>query len=169
MSASTLIRPEMAALVDRPYGRTVSYPIAASDIRKWAIAIHYPEPAPARHSGTDPIALAEFNPFAWGAAKTEPTGLEIEADPAHAAAGAMEHKLGVVPPDLRRALNGGVAVTYTGAAMRPGDVITAESAIAGYSEREGRLGQMLLTDVLTRWVNQDGEAVKDYRMTLIRY
>src|SRR5438874_2308429 len=32
VSASTLIRPEMAALVDRPYGRTVSYPIAASDI-----------------------------------------------------------------------------------------------------------------------------------------
>jgi N-terminal half of MaoC dehydratase len=170
-----LIRPDMTAIVNRPFGRRVSYPITASDIRRWALAGYYPEPPPpgyldrqASESG-DLVAPLDFNPFAWGAAESVPSGLEIPADPAYRAVGAMEHNLGVAPPDLRHALNGGVAATYTGEPMRPGDVITAESVISGYSERTGRLGAMLMTDVSTTWTNQDGRAIKTYRMTLIRY
>jgi hypothetical protein len=175
VSALGLIRPDMREIVEQPYGRQVSYPITASDIRRWAIAVHYPEPPPAAY--LDPasaaegtlVAPADFNPFAWGPAETVASGREIPSDPAYRGAGAMEHNLGITPPDLRRALNGGVSASYTGVPMRPGDVITAESVIASYSEKEGRLGAMLMTETATTWTNQDGATVKVNRMTLIRY
>jgi hypothetical protein len=174
MSGTGLIRDEMTQIVGRPYGRLVSYPVSASDIRKWARAVHYPQQPPSRY--TDPaaaydgiVAPLDLNPFAWGPAAAATDEDAIEPDPALRSSGAMEHRLGVVPPDLRRALNGGLAVAYTGVAMRPGDVITAESVIAGYTEKHGRLGAMLLTDVTTTWTNQDGALVKTHRITLIRY
>jgi hypothetical protein len=164
----------MSEAVGRPYGRMTSYPVSASDIRKWARAVHHPRRAPARY--TDPaaengslIAPLDFNPFAWGAAATAADEARIPLDPAYRNSGAMEHHLGIAPPDLRRALNGGVAVTYGATRMKPGDVITAESVIAGYSEKEGRLGHMLLTDIATTWTNRDGTSIKTHRMTLIRY
>jgi hypothetical protein len=149
--------------------------VTASDIRKWAQAAYHPEEPPAAY--VDPkvaedgqlVAPLDFNPFAWGAAHTVGTGLEVTPDARHRMAGAMEHQLGIAPPDLFRALNGGVSATYTDVRMRPGDVITAESVIAGYTERAGRLGAMLLTETATTWTNQDGDVVKTHRMTLIRY
>jgi hypothetical protein len=175
VSELSLIRPDMHAIVGKPYGIQVSYPVAASDIRRWAIAVHYPHTAPAAY--LDPTAVEEgrlvapldINVFAWGAASTAPTGQEIEADPKYRMAGAMEPALGVQPPDLVRALNGGVSADYTGIRIRPGDVITSRSVIERYSERDGRLGRMLMTDTATTWTNQHGEAVKTSRMTLIRY
>jgi hypothetical protein len=53
--------------------------------------------------------------------------------------------------------------------MRPGDVITSESRLAEYSEREGRLGLMLFTTTEDTWTNQNDEVVKRTRTTLIRY
>lgn len=175
MSGLGLIRPDMLEIIGRPYRRQTSYPIGASDIRRWAAAVHFPAPPPERY--TDPAAATDggltapldFNPFAWGSAEVAGTGTEIELDASYRSSGAMEHNLGVAPPALKRALNGGVSTDYTGVPMRPGDVITSESAIAGYTEREGRLGAMLMTDVVTTWTNQDGDEVKSHRMTLIRY
>jgi hypothetical protein len=175
MSEAGLVRKDMGAIVGRPYGRLISYPVSASDIRKWARAVHFPEKAPIRY--TDP-ALAEsgrltapldFNPFAWGAATKVADEREIALDDAFRASGAMEHHLGVEPPHLKRALNGGVAVTYGDVRMRPGEIITAESVIAGYTEKRGRLGPMLLTEVVTTWANEHGAEVRAHRMTLIRY
>jgi hypothetical protein len=175
MSELGLVSPEMQGIVNKPYGRQISYPVAASDIRKWAIAVYYPEAPPAEYldagaaeDGTL-VAPLDFNPFAWGVAESIANGAEREPDPAFRMAGAMEHNLGIDPPALARALNGGVSATYTGVPIRPGDVITAESVIAGYTEREGRLGAMLLTETATTWTNQDGAEVKTNRMTLIRY
>ncbi|PAK28050.1 hypothetical protein CJD44_01025 [Streptomyces sp. alain-838] len=175
MSEPNLVRPDMLAIVNQPYARKTSYPITASDIRRWAIAVHYPDTPPDPY--LDPrapedgrlTAPLDFNPFAWGAAHTERTGREIPPDPSLRNSGAMEHHLGVAPPDLPHALNGGVAATYTRVAMRPGDVITAETVIAGYSAKKGRLGAMLLTETATTWTNQRAEIVKVHRMTLIRY
>lgn len=174
MSDTGLIRDDMRAIVGRPYRRLISYPISASDIRKWARAVHYPQAPPTRYTDAEAeheglVAPLDFNPFAWGAAVTVPEEAAISPDPAHRSSGAMEFLLGVPAPDLWRALNGGVAVTYTGVAMRPGDTIGAQSAITGYTEKQGRLGRMLLTDVTTAWTNQGGAAVKTHRMTLIRY
>ncbi|MCD0452964.1 MaoC family dehydratase N-terminal domain-containing protein [Actinocorallia sp. API 0066] len=173
MGGPGLIRPDMLEIVGRPYRRQTSYPIDASAIRRWAAAVRFPAAPPARYTdlrATDDLtAPPDFNPFAWGCAEESGTGAEIELDASYRSSGAMEHTLGVAPPALRRALNGGVASSYTGVPMRVGDVITAESAIAGYTERAGRLGPMLLTDVVTTWTNQDGDEVKSHRMTLIRY
>jgi hypothetical protein len=170
-----LIRPDMQEAVGRPYRKWVSYPVSASDIRKWVQAVHYPEPAPAPYLDPDAdanghlFAPLEFNPFAWGNARSVSTGLEIELPAGLHRPGAMEHLVGVTPPDLTRAVNGGVAATYTKVRMRPGDVISQQTAVAGYRERQGRLGAMLLSDAVTTWTNQDGQLVKTFRMTLIRY
>src|SRR4051794_40917752 len=106
MSELGLVSPAMREIVNKPYGRQISYPVAASDIRKWAIAVYYPEPPPAHsldaaaaENGTL-VAPLDFNPFAWGAAETVANGLERETDAAYRMAGAMEQHLGIDPPPL---------------------------------------------------------------------
>jgi hypothetical protein len=56
-----------------------------------------------------------------------------------------------------------------GVRMRPGDVITSVARLAGYREREGRLGMMLFTVSEDTWSNQDDDVVKRTKQTLIRY
>jgi N-terminal half of MaoC dehydratase len=177
----SVISDDMRSILGLSIGGSVSYPVSTSDIRRWAVAVYYPEPPP-RHfvdeeyARTTPfggiVAPEEFNPFAWGAADTvsvAPPKPPLEVDPALAAAGAGEHRYGVKPPDLRHGLNGGVEVEHTGVRMRPGDVITTSTAIVDYREREGRLGVMLFTTNESRWTNQNDELVRIDRMTLIRY
>lgn len=45
--------------------RSVSYPIEASAIRKWAMAVYWPEPAPRVFMDAE-YAPEDFDPFAWG-------------------------------------------------------------------------------------------------------
>jgi len=171
----THISPEMAAAVGRPLsaGRD-SFPIDASDIRRWAIAVYYPEPPPrlfwdaayaagTTHGGI--VAPEEFNPFAWTPPDRAParTGGGDAPDPNY-----LERSLGLDPPSTRFMLNGGVSASY-GVRMRPGDVITSSTSLAGYRERPGRLGLMLFSTTADEWTNQDGELVKRSEMTLIRY
>ena len=79
-----------------------------------------------------------------------------------------EEVLGVEKAATQSLINGGTEVEY-GVRMRPGDVITSVTTLAGYSEREGRLGLMLFTTSEDTWTNQRGETVKTSRNTLIRY
>ncbi|WP_051684410.1 MaoC family dehydratase N-terminal domain-containing protein [Blastococcus sp. URHD0036] len=175
MSELGLVRPDMAAIVGQPYGVTHSYPVSASDIRRWAIAVYYPEAPPAHYLDPDAeaagrlVAPLDISVFAWAAARTEPDERAFEVDAKYTAVGAMEQKLGVQPPDLFRALNGGMFVDYTGVRIRPGDVIRSETVIAQYQEKESRLGRMLVTDFATTWTNQAGERIKTSTMSLIRY
>ncbi|WP_051684106.1 MaoC family dehydratase N-terminal domain-containing protein [Blastococcus sp. URHD0036] len=170
-----LIRPDMAALVGQPYDVRVSFPVTSSDIRRWVIAVYHPEPPPPRYldpaaePGGRLVAPLDMNVFAWGAARVVPTGREIDVDPVLAAYGAVEHHLGVVPPDLRHGLHGGASVTYTGVRIRPGDVITTSTVIDRYLEKRGRVGPMLIADLETTWTDQDGRTVKVARMSQIRY
>jgi len=60
-------------------------------------------------------------------------------------------------------------VEYTGVPMRPGDVIRSTTQLAGYREREGRLGLMLFTTTEHRWANQRDELIKTQRDVIIRY
>ena len=170
----TLISEAMQAAVGRELSRAVSYPISVSDIRKWAIAVYYPEEPPRLfwdeayaattvHGGI--VAPEEFNPFAWMTA--EPSGVPpsgaSRVDPDR-----TERLLGIEPPGLKFMLNGGIDVEY-GVRMRPGDVITSVQSLAGYREREGRLGQMLVSTSENVWTNQRGEVVRRYQGTVIRY
>src|SRR3954447_6358297 len=68
------ITPQMLDLVGLELRSATSFPITDSDIRRWAIAVYYPEPAPrlfwdaAYAAGTvhgGIVAPEDFNPFAW--------------------------------------------------------------------------------------------------------
>jgi N-terminal half of MaoC dehydratase len=174
MAERTHVTEAMRSVIGRPYGAMVSFPISASDIRRWALAVYYPEEPPrlywdedyARasiHGGI--VAPDDFNPFAWMTA--QPSGVRRRAS--SAADDLFEGKLGVPGPGLQFMLNGGLEVTYTGVRMRPGDVVRTASSIVGYREREGRLGLMLFTTMEAAWTNQRGELIKTQRSTLIRY
>lgn len=170
------ISEAMKAAVGTVTGRTVSYPISESDIRKWALAVYYPGQPPAEF--IDPAAAAktihggivapeEFNPFAWITASHEKfitnAGKMENNNPDN-----TEIALGIEGPGLKFQMNGGMVCEY-GVRMRPGDVITSESSVGEYSEREGRLGLMLFSRGISTWTNQNGELVKRTTGTLIRY
>jgi N-terminal half of MaoC dehydratase len=171
-SAPTYISAAMNDAVGSELSRQVSYPIAESDIRRWAIAVYYPEPPPrlfwdedfaaaSSHGGL--VAPEDFNPFAWMAA--EPNGSK---GPGSNDPQATEKTLGVEPPPIAFQVNGGITVSY-GERMCPGDVITSVSRLGGYRERSGRLGLMLFTTMDTRWTNQQGNLVRQTEGTVIRY
>jgi len=107
----------------------VSHPIDASDMRRWAIAVYWPETPPrifwdeayaktTRFRGI--IAPREFNPFAWPAERPA----DMAPKPAKRSAG-------------ERSLNGRHTETY-GVPMRVGDVITAMSALVRLDDRGGQ-------------------------------
>jgi hypothetical protein len=171
MPERTYVTEAMRGIVGREHGEQISFPIDASDIRRWAMAVYYPDDPPplfwdeafARttvHGGI--VAPEEFNPFAW---MTAPGPRQRE----QGVPGGVEGALGVESPPLVHLLNGGAETEYSGVRMRPGDVIRSVNAIAEYREREGRLGLMLFTISETRWTNQRDELVKLQRSTLIRY
>jgi len=142
--------------IGRALPPAVSYPIGANDIRRWAQAIHYPEPAPREFvepSLVSPlVAPLDFNPFAWQVAASD---LPPWMAP-----------LGQAPG--QRALNGGQRARYY-APMRAGDVITSVDRLVQASEREGSLGTMLFLVTESRWINQRGELIRISRDTGIRY
>ena len=175
----TLITDAMAGLVGQRLETRISYPVSASDIRRWALAVYYPAPPPrqffdvewaAASAWRGIVAPADFNPFAWSSAEVlAPAVAPIDADRAYVAVGATEHLLGVAPPALTHGLNGGIEVLFGATVVRPGDVITSEAAISAYRERQGRLGRMLFTTTDHVWTNQRHEHVKTLRLTYIRY
>jgi hypothetical protein len=167
------INDEMKAAVGRQIGRRVSFPISESDIRRWALAVYWPEQPPrlfwdaayaknTRQGGI--VAPEEFNPFAWMVAEKEEVSVKLETNDPNR----MEVILGVQGPGLKFQLNGGLEVEY-GMRMRPDDVITSVNRLAEYREREGRLGLMLFTITEDVWTNQDDDEVRRTRSTLIRY
>ena len=169
----TNISPAMRAAVGREYRRLTSFPVSRSDIRRWAIAIYYPQPPPrvfwdervaaaGRHGGI--VAPEDFNPFAWMTA-SGPAG-DADHDPYNS--DLTEILLGITGPGLKFQLNGGVELEH-GERMRPGDIITAVSTVADYREREGKLGLMLFTTLQDEWTNQSGALVRRSRLNLIRY
>ena len=157
----------MRAALGSELGRKVSFPVSASDIRRWAIATWYPETPPRRFwDGPDGDLRApeEFNPFAW---MTVPAAGE---DPFLGRGGfaGPEATLGLPRPGTTSIINGGRVATY-GEPMRPGDVVTSVNRLTEYFEREGRLGLMLFTLTTDTWTNQRGDTVRTEVTTLIRY
>jgi N-terminal half of MaoC dehydratase len=168
----SVISEAMLAAVGREVRRAVSFPISESDIRRWAVAVYYPEPPPSPYWDVEAAALTvhkgivapeEFNPFAWMHADGPKPAATDGNDPDR-----VEKQLGVPPPGLPNQLNGGLEVTY-GVRMRPGDVITSVTRLGRYTERTGRLGLMLMTPLEDTWTNQRDELVKRSCMTIIRY
>ncbi len=69
---------------------------------------------------------------------------------------------------FKRILNGGTDIEYFDTVCA-GDVLTATSKLADLSEREGRLGPMLVTVTESTYRNQDGKVVARARGTGIQY
>lgn len=170
--ADSLITEEMRRAVGAELDRAVSFPISASDIRRWALAVYHPEEPPAEFWDEDVavrrgfggiVAPEEFNPFAWMTA--EPSGLRPSYEPGGPS---LEAKLGLADVSTTFMLNGGLEMRY-GVRMRPGDVITSVTMLSGYHERRGRLGRMLFSTTTSTWTNQGGALVKELTATLIRY
>jgi hypothetical protein len=159
----TLVTPEMEQQKGVWGEETVSYPVSESDIRKWAIAVYWPQPPPRLY--WDPeyakttrwggiVAPEDFNPFAWPIR-------DSEVKPAGAVPGQQARRGGNV-------MNGGQVDTF-GVRMRPGDVITRRSRLSHWEERQGRNGLTLFSYSETEWRNQRGELVKLRVSTGIRY
>ncbi len=155
----TLVTQEMQDRKDQWSDPRTSLPISLSDIRKWAIAVYWPETPPrlywdeeyaktTRFGGI--IAPPEFNPFAWP--------VEREAPPRAAEGGGRG----------TRGMNGGQTEEYH-TVMRAGDEIDTSSALVDWYERQGRLGLTLFSITEIRWTNQRGERVKTRRSIGIRY
>lgn len=161
----SLISDEMRAAVGSLVDWRVSFPVSASDIRKWAIAVYYPEPPPARYRGKGDLdAPEEFNPFAWAVAEQmEPAVAPLLRD-----TDKLERAVGITGPGLRNQVNGGTDATY-GAPIRAGDVIRSETRLQEYREKRGRMGPMLITILEHEWTNQDGERVLLGHQVAIRY
>jgi hypothetical protein len=157
----TYITEEILKMLHVERDVMLSPPISASDIRKWAIAVYWPETPPrqfwdveyaqsTRWGGI--VAPEEFNPFAWPIERKEATRL----------GGPIGKEPG------QRVLNGGSEARYY-APMRPGDVIRSGTQLVEVYEKTGRLGVMMFFINETRWTNQQGELVKVDRKTSIRY
>lgn len=159
---ATLVTQDMMDRKDKFSEPRTAPPIALADIRKWAIAVYWPDSPPrlywdeeyartTRHGGI--IAPLDFNPFAW----------PVDRDPTPPGR-ATAQGAGVGT----RGMNGGQTEEYF-ASMRPGDVISSSAGLVDWNERQTRLGLTLFTINETRWTNQNGELVKVKRSTGIRY
>ncbi len=157
----TYITEEIRRMLNVERDITVSPPISANDIRKWAIAVYWPDTPPkvfwdeahaknSRWGGL--IAPQEFNPFTWPIERREATRI----------GGPQGKEPG------QRGMNGGSEATY-GVPMRPGDVIRSSTQLVDVYEKTGKLGVMMFVVNETTWTNQDGEMIKVDRKVSIRY
>ncbi len=69
---------------------------------------------------------------------------------------------------FKRVLNGGTDIEYFDEVCA-GDKLTATTKLADISEREGRMGPMLILNSETTYRNQTGQTVAIMRGTTIRY
>ena len=170
--AESWVTEEMQRIVGVPMRESVSHPVAVSDIRKWAMAVYYPEDPPrlfwdeAYAAGTEfggVVAPEEFNPFAWSTQKPALT------EPKVSQTAFSERELGVAPPAYKAILLTEIRERYGLARIRPGDVIRSVVRISEYFEREGRMGHMLYTTLTNEWHNQADEWVRTTESVFVRY
>jgi acyl dehydratase len=136
-------------------------PVDANDIRRWAIATHWPDPPPAVFVDQAVaeaslwgglVAPRDLDPFAW--CPTRPWG------------GPWLRGMGVEPG--QRVLNGGQRSLYF-APIRPGDEITAVCRLVDVVEKEMKLGPTAVFTTEQRWTNQRGDLVRIGFMTSLYY
>lgn len=168
----SLLTDDMRACVGRDFRWATSFPVSASDIRRWAVTMYYPNTPPrifwdAEHAATTRfggiVAPEDFNPFAW---MTVAPGPDSGINPGKPW---PEVEFGLPDPPARANIISGMDIEHSGVRMRPGDIIRSTASLASYSEREGRLGLMLVTTTEERWVNQRDELLRTSRIHVLRY
>jgi acyl dehydratase len=136
-----------------------TWPVTASDIRRWSLATHWPEQpraelldetAAAARPWGGMVAPRDFDPFAWHAVR--PWG------------GPWLRGMGTEPGS--RVLNGGQRNSYL-TPIRPGDIIAGVTRLADVVEWETSLGPTTVFSTEQRWTNQRGELVRVGVMTTL--
>lgn len=148
-------------LIDETSDPVTAWPVTTSDIRRWAMATHWPESPPSalvdeQVAADGPwegmVAPRDFDPFAWlparqwGGPWLRPMGTEVG----------------------HRILNGGQRNRYF-APIRPDDVITGVNRLADVVERETKMGPTAVFSTEQRWTNQNGELVRLGTMTSLYF
>jgi len=171
---ATLVTQDMIDSKDVWGELRASWPVSASDIRKWAQAVYWPEVPPRiywdeEYAKTTKwggiIAPQEFNPFAW---PLEGAYGQAEALAEITGARRLESSRPVGSGPGLHAMNGGQTMRYY-APIRPGDVITSTTALVDWNERATRLGLTMFITHETRWTNRNDEIVKITSDVLIHY
>ena len=173
---TTYITEERLAEVGVERDRRVSPPVERGEIRRWAIAIFWPERPPPIYWDDEYakntrwgsiIAPPDFNPFAWPIDEAG-FNLKIEHWKRQTTGGDQAESSAPSEPGTR-VLNGGSRVEYF-TPMRPGDIITSVSKVIDIQERQSRsVGLMIMTFTENRWTNQRGELVRVFVSTAINY
>ena len=159
----SLISEQMQRAIGADFDRQVSPPIAASDVRRWAIACYYPTWPPEKYlDGPHQQVPEEFNPFAWS---PQPPAYR---DPSQKSSDFVEIMLGLEPPKYTGSVHGGIRSTYV-SAMRIGQTVTCIRTLKGYVEKQSSDRVMLLTTVGERWLDDDAREIKRVELTLIRF
>jgi acyl dehydratase len=149
---------DMIGTISEP---VTAWPVGANDIRRWAIATHWPAPPPdafvdeavaAEGPWGGLVAPRELDPFAW--CPRRPWG------------GPWLRGMGTEPG--RRILNGGQRSLYF-APIRPGDVVTGVCRLVDVVEKDMKLGPTSVFTTEQRWTNQDGALVRLGFMTSLYY
>ncbi len=155
------LTPDEIELIGTTTAPITAPPVDANDIRRWAIATHWPEPPPRRFvdeavAAASPwqglVAPRELDPFAWSPVR--PWG------------GPWLRGMGAEPGT--RILNGGQRSLYF-APMRPGDQITAVCRLVDVVEKDMKLGPTSIFTTEQRWTNQRDELVRIGFMTSLYY
>jgi hypothetical protein len=177
-TSDTLITDEMRAIVGKTMRTATSFPVAASDIRKWAMAVYYPD-VPTRLYWDEDYARAtkwggivapqEFNPFAWMAKDPPPRAPETLTNSGYRRFTDLEAPFGIRADWAHAILQSRVIATYSKTRIRPGDVIRSETSITEYFERQGRMGLQLYTTVTDNLYNQDGQWIKRLDTVFLRW
>ena len=170
--ADSLVTDEMRSIVGAVMRESLSHPVAIADIRKWAIAVYYPEIPPRQfwdeaYANTTQfgcmVAPEEFNPFAWSTARP------LLTDPKVSQTAFSENELGVKPPEYKAILLTEIREQYGRVRIRAGDVIRSVVRISEYFERDGRMGRMLYTTLSNEWHNQSDEWIRTTESVFVRY
>ena len=146
-----------------------------SDIRKWALAIYYPE-VPPHSSGTrttrrtrrtaESLRPRDSIPSPGSQPRDRSCRRTTKGDPQERRGGSARR--GRASDKLHPERRSRVRPRRTDA--RPGDVITSGlTKLVEYRERQTRLGLMLITITETTWTNQKREMVRVTRGTGLRY
>jgi acyl dehydratase len=159
----TLVSPRLAAALGvwTEFGAP-SFPVSHSDIRRWAIAVHWPEPPPRIHwdeayarttrwGGV--IAPPEFNPFAWPVTRAETDWRPYAPEPGEPG---------------QHLLNGGRRSTFF-SPIRPGHVIRSRRRVLSINERTGRFGLTLYVEMERELVDQHGTVLRTDVDTIVRH
>jgi acyl dehydratase len=147
-----LLKADTIDKIGRTLPPVVAPAVGVNDITRWAIATHWPEPAPSLEGPWGLVAPRDFDPFAWM--------------PNRPWAGDWLWGMSAEPGG--RVLNGGQRNRYF-EPIRPGDVISVTRRFVDVIERETKSGPKVFFTSEFVWRNQHDALVRIGEQTTIYY